>query len=42
MFKRKRLKKEYDEGLHSLMMETKAEWEQAKKLSSILMIMIRK
>ena len=31
MFKRKRkLKLEYDERLRSLMMETRAEWEQAK------------
>ena len=37
MFKRKsKLKKEYDERLHSLMMETKADWEQAKVIEQHL------
>ena len=37
MFKRKsKLKKEYDERLHSLMMETKAEWEHAKVIEQHL------
>ena len=37
MFKRKsKLKKEYDDRLRSLMMETKAEWEQAKVIEQHL------
>ena len=37
MFKRKsKLKREYDERLHSLMMETKAEWEKAKVIEQHL------
>ena len=37
MFGRNRkLKKEYDERLHSLMMETKKEWEQAKEIEKYL------
>ena len=37
MFGRKRkLKQEYDEYLRSLMMETKAEWEQAKVIEQHL------
>lgn len=37
MFGRKRkLEKEYDERLHSLMIETKVEWEQAKVIEQHL------
>lgn len=37
MFGRNRkLKKEFDEGLYSLMMETKKEWEQAKEIEKYL------
>ena len=37
MFGRKRkLKKEFDERLRSLMMETKEEWEQAKEIEKYL------
>lgn len=37
MFRKKRkLKREYDDRLHSLMMETKSEWEQAKVIEQHL------
>ncbi|KXH86711.1 YaaL family protein [Sporosarcina sp. HYO08] len=37
MFGRKRkLKKEFDDRLHTLMMETKEEWERAKEIESYL------
>ena len=37
MFGRKsKLKKEFDERLHSLMMETKEEWEQAREVEKYL------
>ena len=37
MFRRKRkLKREYDERLRSLMMETKKEWEQAREIEKYL------
>jgi len=34
--KKRKLKREYDERLRSLMMETKAEWEQAKVIEQHL------
>ena len=37
MFRRKsKLKKEFDERLHSLMMETKEDWEQARGIEKYL------
>lgn len=37
MFRRKsKLKKEYDERLHSLMVETKEEWERARDIERYL------
>lgn len=34
--KNKKLKKEFDEQLHSLMMTTKKEWEQAREIEQYL------